>query len=315
MHNKDLINIVKNFYNNNNFSIRKTSEIFNIPKSTIHRWLHFNVSLNNKSSRANIENINKFKNFIHDELQIYPFNRAIDLQNKIFSKFNIKISLSSIYIYTHQLGFKFKKISKRNFTNKNFLSKQRQNFENKIKNIKYNDIVCIDESYFFSNSLNDYGWLHKNSETYVHNKANPIKYTLLMAINSNKIISYEILKNKNTDQTLFLNFLKNKVFPLCHNKYILMDNAKFHKSKIISDLFDNSNNKSLFIPPYSPQFNPIENVFGIIKNKYKYCNNNNNDNNDNTSIIENIISKFNLDLFYFYEHAFNNSTKINNVFI
>lgn len=230
MHNKDLINIVIKFYNNNNFSIRKTSEIFNIPKSTIHRWLHLDFSFNNKFKKTN-NSVNEYKKFISIELKNYPFNRAIDLQRKIFSKFNVKLSLSSIYIYIHQLGFKFKKVPKRNFTNKNLLIQQRQNFTNKIKNIKYKDIICIDESYFYTNSFNDYGWLHKNLETYVHNKANPIKYTLLMAIDSKKIISYEIFKNKNVDQNLFLNFLKTKVFPLCDNKHILMDNAKFHKNK------------------------------------------------------------------------------------
>ncbi len=50
MHNKELINIIKKFYTNNNFSIRKTAEIFNIPKSTIHRWLHFDM-LKNKNKK------------------------------------------------------------------------------------------------------------------------------------------------------------------------------------------------------------------------------------------------------------------------
>ena len=88
-----------------------------------------------------------------------------------------------------------------------------------------------------------------------------------MAISCDNIVSYEIFKNKNIDQFIFYNFLKNKVFPICNNKYILMDNAKFHKTKILFDLFRESKNTVLFIPPYSPQYNPIENVFGIIKNK------------------------------------------------
>ena len=49
------------------------------------------------------------------------------------------------------------------------------------------------------------------------------------------------------------------------NKYFLMDNVSFHKSKIIKDLFKNSTNKLLFIPPYSPHFNPIEESFAQLK--------------------------------------------------
>ena len=45
MHNKQMINIVQNFYNNNNFSVRQVAEIFNIPKSTIHKKCGINQVL------------------------------------------------------------------------------------------------------------------------------------------------------------------------------------------------------------------------------------------------------------------------------
>lgn len=269
MHNKDFINIIKNFYSNNNFSIREVAKIFNISKSTIHRWIHINNSNETNKINPKLNKINKYKKIIHEQIIINPLLNAKELQNIILEKTKIKISTSSIYIYIHQLGFTFKKIPKRNYTDKDILLKKQQIFENKIKSIKFKNIICIDESYFYSNTNNDYGWINiKNkSETLIYNKANPIKYTLIMAISCDNIVSYEIFKNKNIDQFIFYNFLKNKVFPICNNKYILMDNAKFHKTKIIFDLFKESKNTVLFIPPYSPQYNPIENVFGIIKNK------------------------------------------------
>ena len=48
-----------------------------------------------------------------------------------------------------------------------------------------------------------------------------------------------------------------------------MDNVSFHKSKRIKDLIEGSNNKILFIPPYSPDFNPIEEVFSELKSFIK----------------------------------------------
>lgn len=311
MHNKDLIDIIKNFYINNIFSIRQVAEIFKIPKSTVHRWLHLDIvkdaSKVKIQNNQNTEKRNKYKKIIYNELTVDPLLKAKELQQIILKKTTNTISISSIYIYIHQLGFTFKKVQKRNFTNEIILLKQQQIFENKIKNIKYKDIICIDESYFYSNSHNDYGWVNNKTETIVYNKANPTKYTLIMAINHNKIVSYDLIKNKNVNQILFLNFLKNKVFPFCDNKYILMDNVRFHKTKVITELFHNSNNKLLFIPPYSPQYNPIENVFAIIKNKYKQYHNVHN--------ISSIIEHFDLDLWNFYDHAFNNFKFINNIFI
>lgn len=44
-----------------------------------------------------------------------------------------------------------------------------------------------------------------------------------------------------------------------------MDNVAFHKSKRILELVTKSRNTILFIPPYSPDFNPIEEVFSKMK--------------------------------------------------
>ena len=44
-----------------------------------------------------------------------------------------------------------------------------------------------------------------------------------------------------------------------------MDNVSFHKSKKIKKLVEDSGNHLLFIPPYSPDFNPIEEVFSKLK--------------------------------------------------
>lgn len=42
---------------------------------------------------------------------------------------------------------------------------------------------------------------------------------------------------------------------------IIMDNVPFHKHKLVRSTFDESNHTLLFLPPYSPFLNPIENMF------------------------------------------------------
>lgn len=46
---------------------------------------------------------------------------------------------------------------------------------------------------------------------------------------------------------------------------VIMDNAAFHKKKEIKALADSAGHKVLFLSPYSPDFNPIEQDFAIIK--------------------------------------------------
>lgn len=48
-----------------------------------------------------------------------------------------------------------------------------------------------------------------------------------------------------------------------------MNNAKFHKSKIVKENIEKSTNKIIYILPYNAKLNPIENLFSQIKNYVK----------------------------------------------
>jgi transposase len=48
-----------------------------------------------------------------------------------------------------------------------------------------------------------------------------------------------------------------------------MDNAAFHKNKITQELIESRQCQLLYLPPYSPDFNPIEQKWGYVKNMVK----------------------------------------------
>ena len=49
----------------------------------------------------------------------------------------------------------------------------------------------------------------------------------------------------------------------------LIDNASWHKTKKVREYCEENNISLLFLPPYSPEYNPIERVWGFIKSKVK----------------------------------------------
>ncbi len=46
---------------------------------------------------------------------------------------------------------------------------------------------------------------------------------------------------------------------------MILDNASFHKSEKTRKLIENAGCKVLFLPPYSPDLNPIEKLWFAIK--------------------------------------------------
>jgi len=49
----------------------------------------------------------------------------------------------------------------------------------------------------------------------------------------------------------------------------IIDNAPWHKTKKVREYCEEYNITLLFLPPYSPEFNPIERVWGYAKSKIK----------------------------------------------
>lgn len=57
---------------------------------------------------------------------------------------------------------------------------------------------------------------------------------------------------------------------LLPNSTIVLDNARFHNEKELEIIAHKQGHKILFLPPYSPDFNPIEKSFANIKKFRQY---------------------------------------------
>ncbi len=64
------------------------------------------------------------------------------------------------------------------------------------------------------------------------------------------------IQNTPFNKTSFVDFLKTLDLP--KNTIILLDNVSFHHSKEVINYIKSKMWNLLFIPPYSPNFNPIE---------------------------------------------------------
>ncbi len=72
------------------------------------------------------------------------------------------------------------------------------------------------------------------------------------------------------DTSLFNMWLKEVLTPkLKPGQVVILDNASFHKSKKTIEIIENAGCKALFLPPYSPDLNPIEKFWANFKRKIR----------------------------------------------
>jgi transposase len=255
-----------NYYNITNKSLREISKDFDITKSSLHRWIN-NKCIIKTERKTEYKIRTNILGFLKRSLNHNPFQNLDMLKNKIFTKYDLEVSKSTVSNYLKIIGYSKKKITRRLYGKS--LKEQtlnRKNMKKKLKKINKDDIICVDESGIHRELYAKHGWCKKNKKLLVHIKNNelPKNHSLIMAISNKEVLKYELHKQQAINTKIYYSFLKDLLTNV-KNKYILMDNVSFHKSNSIKDLISNTDNKILFIPPYSPDFNPIEEVFAEMK--------------------------------------------------
>lgn len=92
---------------------------------------------------------------------------------------------------------------------------------------------------------------------------------LIAGLFNQKIIA-PLAFNGYTDSMLFNEWLKKQLLPLLPKDSVLvLDNAPFHKSVKTKELVEKAGCHLLFLPPYSPDLNPIENFWAVLKAKVR----------------------------------------------
>lgn len=96
------------------------------------------------------------------------------------------------------------------------------------------------------------------------------RINLIMAQKGKKWLSPFLFTGSCTAQ-LFEEWMEKQLFKTLKTpSLIVMDNAPFHRKKQLNLIAKKNHHKLLFLPPYSPDFNPIEKSFGWLKRKRLY---------------------------------------------
>lgn len=99
---------------------------------------------------------------------------------------------------------------------------------------------------------------------------NDKRFSVAMAIHCSGVIHSKI-QTTPFNKASFREFIET-ILPMVplNTKAVIMDNVAFHRSNDILKLFQDRGIAVLFIPPYSPRCNPIEEVFAFAKRHFRH---------------------------------------------
>lgn len=145
--------------------------------------------------------------------------------------------------------------------------------------------MYLDESGFEPRVARRYAYAAKGQRVYGLIAGRRAPRTSLIAARIGKQLEAPFLFEGPCNTDVFNGWLERQLCPLLgENHVVVMDNVPFHKGKQTADLIHRTGAALLFLPPYSPDLNPIEHDFAALKKRREYT-------HDET--LDNIIRMYN----------------------
>ena len=128
------------------------------------------------------------------------------------------------------------------------------------------NLIFIDESGIDSFLHRDYARSERGQPVLAEKSGKRFaRESFVAGLYKNKVVA-PICYQGTMNSTLFNFWLSNFLLPeIGEGKTIIMDNAAFHKSKETETIINNAGCQLIFLPPYSPDYNPIENFWANLK--------------------------------------------------
>jgi hypothetical protein len=111
-----------------------------------------------------------------------------------------------------------------------------------------------------------YAWSPKGERAYGSAPRNRGKNVTLLASITREGLGECLAVEGPTTREVFEAYLEQVLVPtLCPGQVVVMDNLSAHKGGRVKEIIEGRGCEPLYLPPYSPDFNPIEQAFSKVK--------------------------------------------------
>ena len=264
MYSRDFKNLAIRLYNKLH-SLRKVANILNINYSTVSRWVNNGKCIPRKKRNSKLENSFVLE-LIEDNIKSDPFFIIKNIKEELYKKYSISSSIELIRLYIKKIGYSRKR-ARYYSESKNSSAKLNKFLEDRKQFIKEKrTFVSIDETSFGRNFKPAVGYSKKGSRLNIRKiTASILTTSALCAVCPNHPV-YKTINKGSFNSDNFSEFIDGLDFP--EKTVLLMDNVSFHHSYKVKEIANKHKWDILYIPPYSPVFNPIEGVFSIVKRSF-----------------------------------------------
>ena len=254
-------------------SMRRTAEVLGISPASICRWSKLdNAESKTKWPTRTSKVTEAMIALIQNQLREHPATPAWQLQRRVQQVLDVCISRQLIsLILNTRLRYSWKRIRKRGPRGSGWSDERIQDFKDRfMQAYASGNLSSWDESSFDQRSHAIYGYAARGFRAILKVPAckpgmSKKHHSLLMGVHMNGS-RHSVVLQGSVKSDHFAQFIETCPFP--PGTVILLDNHSMHKTQLVRTAAARKQFSLLFVPAYSPEFNPIEMTFGIIKSAF-----------------------------------------------
>ena len=258
------------------YSVLEISELLGINSSTVYRHQKQYISLGDFElylethykpcvGKLTEEQEHLVQSYVsssicHSSLEVLAYIKAT---------FGVEYSQDGVIALLHRLGFSYKKTKL--VGSKADASKQEE-FVTKFReiedNLAENELILFgDGVHPHHNTESTYAWIETGTEKEIPSNTGRVRVNINGAINPanpTEIVYHDCQAINALTTIVWLKLIEER-FPEKVKIHLFVDNARYYRSKLVQEYLKNSRIQMHFLPPYSPNLNPIERLWKFLK--------------------------------------------------
>lgn len=245
-------------------SLRRVANLLGVSKSSIHRWVSSNPAIKRQhdARKATEQAIRMIRSLLDRN----PFSTPATISANIRKELGLQLSDSAVRFWMKRGGFSRKKAQRGIVTDE--LPERRVAFVRDHGSLYDPErVVSIDESAIYFDMKPSRGYCHRSKRLFV--PARPggrMRWSLLMAVTNATVVGWSLIKGSVRSDD-FARFVQD--LDTAGRDVLLLDNCSIHKTRKAMEVIDDRGLTPCFLPPYTPEFQPIEHSFSVVKGVYK----------------------------------------------
>ena len=198
------------------------------------------------------------------ESRVYPGTHAIIAF--VRNTFGVAYTVGGMTSLLHRLGFSYKK--PKGVPAKANAEEQRR-FLNRYRSAKaHGPVYFADSTHPMLNPVLASGWIKKGQDVEVKTNSGRQRVNINGALElSGQDIIARTCDTVNQNSMCDLLHVIRRKNPGERNLYLVLDNAPYNRARSVKNLAHRLRIKILYLPPYSPNLNPIERLWKFMKKK------------------------------------------------